>query len=59
MKVSKWVGTFPILGQRAYKGWGPTVNLPCYLPLCIYPINYYDLEFEPYFFNLAILIIAE
>lgn len=48
-KVSKWVGTFPIHEQCLYKRWGPRVNLSCFLSLCIYPTNYYGLEFEPYF----------
>lgn len=48
-KISKWVGTFPIHEQCIYKRWGPTVNLPCFLPLCIYLTDYYDLEFESYF----------
>ena len=54
-KVSKWVGTFPIREQCLYKRWGPTVNLPCFLSLFIYPTNYYDLEFEPYFIKKKIL----
>lgn len=59
-KISKWAGTFPILGQCVYKGWGLLVSWPRFLLLCIDPIKHYHLRFvRVLFFNVAIWFIAE